>query len=81
MKKIIFLALIIALIVVMCGGCSRSVCPTYDGAIRAKKQLKEEKRGGEMSACAYRESITKKEKRNANKIWNSKYCEVKPRKR
>jgi len=75
MKKIIFLAVIIALLVIMCGGCHRPpVCPTYDGAFRAKKQLKQEKRGGEMGVCAYQKSITKKEKRRASRIWNSEHC-------
>jgi hypothetical protein len=35
MKKLIFLALIIALIVVMCGGCAQPMCPAYQDNYQA----------------------------------------------
>ena len=40
MKKIIILLIIGVFILITCGGCANNICPTYDSAIRAKKQMK-----------------------------------------
>lgn len=55
-------------------------CPTYNGALRAKKQARIEKSGGETGLCGYRPDVTKKEKKRASKIWNSDFCHVKKKK-
>ena len=60
--------------------CNPKLCPTYDGALRAKKQAKIEKSGGETGLCAYRPDVTKKEKKRASKIWHSDFCYVKKKK-
>jgi len=81
-KKIFLLALIIAIIVITCGGCGQKInCPTYASANRAQKQLSFEKRGGHTGACVYVEIVTIKDKKRSNKIWQSDFCYVKPKKR
>ena len=77
LKDLLLVIIILLALIAMCSSCIKPpTCPTYNNAYRSKVQLKQEKRGGEMGACAYVEEITKKERKRSNRIWNSKFCEV-----
>jgi major membrane immunogen (membrane-anchored lipoprotein) len=81
MKKVLITILLFLLVLLLTCSCSkRASCPTYDGAFRAKKQLRIEKKGDELGVCAYKKPITKKEIKRANKIWNSDFCRTKKKK-
>jgi len=80
-KLLIVIIIILGLFLLLGSSCTSVKCPTYTSNYNAKEQKRKEKKGDEMGVCAYKKSITKKERRRANKIWNSDFCKVKPKKR
>lgn len=80
-RKIIGIILLFVGAWILLGSCTpKFICPTYDSAVRAKRQKIDEKKGGETGACVYVEPITKKDKKRSNKLWNSDFCYVKKKK-